>query len=315
MMYVFAIGGLGLLFLGGEWLVRGAVAVSRRFGLSPLLIGMTIVAGCTAAPELVVSLDAALSGSSDIALGNVLGSNIFNVLAVIGVSALVVPIVVRPIELRRDLGVMLASALVVALLAQWGEIGRVVGAIMMLGLVVYIVVSYRWEASHPGDPSAELHEHEAEEFATPPSLRRGAVYLAVGLASLVLGARLLVDGATAIARGFGVSEAIIGLSLVALGTSLPELATSIVAAVRRHADVAVGNVVGSNIFNVLAILGTTAVVRPIDVAERIARVDVWVALAVSAALAVVLLIRGRVGRVLGACFLGGYVAYLATLVA
>jgi cation:H+ antiporter len=262
-----------------------------------------------------VSLDAAISGSSDIALGNVLGSNIFNVLAVIGVSALVAPIVVRPSELKRDVAVMLASAVVVAFLAQWGEIGRVAGTIMLLGLVAYIVVSYRWEAVHPDDPSAELHEHEAQEFATPPSLLRGSIYLVIGLACLVIGARLLVDGATEIARGFGVSEAIIGLSLVALGTSLPELATSIVAAVRRHADVAVGNVVGSNIFNVLAILGTTAVVHPIDVAERMARVDVWVALAVSVALAVVLLVRGRVGRVAGACFLGGYVGYLVTLVA
>ncbi len=313
MMYVYALGGFVLLFGGGEWLVRGAVAVSRRFRLSPLLIGMTVVAWCTSAPELVVSMGAALEGRSDIAIGNVVGSNIFNILGVLGAAALIAPIVVRPSELKRDTAVMIASSLAIALVAQTGEIGRLAGAVLTAGIVAYVVISYRSELKDSKLPSAELHVHESEEIEVPSSVWAGVGYLAGGLAALVVGSRLLIIGATDIALLLGVSEAVIGLTLVAVGTSLPELATSVVAAVRKHSDVAVGNVVGSNIFNLLGILGITSLVRPIGVAEQIARVDVWVMLAIAVALAPLLLIKGRIGRMAGAVSLALYVGYVVML--
>jgi cation:H+ antiporter len=311
-MYIAALGGFALLFGGGEFLVRGAVAVSRRFGLSPLLIGMTVVAWCTSAPELVVSLGAALQGSSDIALGNVVGSNIFNILGVLGAAALIAPIVVKPAALRRDTSVMVASGLALALVALTGGIGRPAGAVFLVAVVAYVWHSYRTEL-HTASPSAELHEHEGEEIRGPATLWVGIANLALGLGMLVIGSRLLITGATDIARTFGVPEAVIGLSLVAVGTSLPELATSVVAAVRGHSDVAVGNVVGSNIFNVLGILGITSLVRPIDVTGQIASLDVWVALGVSLAATALLLVRGRIGRMAGGVFVAAYVAYLAVL--
>ena len=314
-MYLAAVAGFVLLFGGGELLVRGAVAVARRFGLSSLLIGLTVVAAATSAPELVVSVNAALKGSSAIALGNVVGSNIVNVLGVLGVSALIAPIVVKPAEIRRDTWFMVGSLVALAAAALLGVIGRPVGAALLLALVGYVVYSYKTELAEEPAPSAELHEHEAEEVGAPDRLWLGFAYLAAGLAALVIGSRLLVDGATGIARAFGVPEAVIGLTLVAVGTSLPELATSIMAAFRGHSDVAVGNVVGSNLFNALGIIGATALVKPIEVAARMAHVDVWVMLAASLAAVPLLLGRGRIGRLAGALFVGGYVVYTALLFA
>lgn len=314
-MYLSAAAGFALLFGGGELLVRGAVAVARRFGLSPLLIGLTIVAAATSAPELVVSISAALNGSSAIALGNVVGSNTFNVLGVLGISALIAPIVVKPAEIRRDTWFMIGGMIALVAASMLGVIGRPVGAALLLALIAYVVYSYRTELTEDPAPSAELHEHEGEEFTGPQRLWLGLAYLAAGLTALVIGSRLLVDGATGIARTFGVPEAIIGLTLVAIGTSLPELATSIMAAVRGHSDVAVGNVVGSNLFNALGIIGATALVRPIEVATRMAQVDVWVMLAASLAVVPLLLGRGRIGRLAGAVFVGGYAVYTVLLFA
>lgn len=313
MMYVYAGIGLVLLFGGGEFLVRGAVAVSRRFAVSPLLIGMTVVAWCTSAPELVVSLGAALDGRSDIAIGNVVGSNIFNILGVLGASALITPIVVKPRGLRRDTAVMLVSALGLALVAQTGSIGRIAGGILTAGVIAYVWLSYRAESKRPDDPAAEVHLHEAEEIAGPESAWVGIGYFAGGLTALVVGSRFLITGATDIALTFGVSEAAIGLTLVAVGTSLPELATSVVAAFRKHADVAVGNVIGSNIFNILGILGVTSLIKPVGVAEQIATIDVWVMVAVSVLLVPWLLWRGRIDRFSGAAYLIVYVAYVVFL--
>ncbi len=313
MMYLLVLGGFVLLFGGGELLVRGAVAVSRRFGLSPLLIGMTVVAWCTSAPELVVSMGAALEGRSDIAIGNVVGSNIFNVLGVLGAAALIAPIFVRPNELRRDSAVMIMASVAVAAVSLTGEIGRVAGIVFTAGIVLYVYLSYRAELKAPDSPEAELHTDEAAEIDAPQSMWVGFGYFVGGLAALVVGSRLLIVGATDIARTLGVSEAVIGLTLVAVGTSLPELATSVVAAIRKHSDVAVGNAVGSNIFNLLGILGITSIVRPIGVAEQIARLDVWVMLAVAIAAAALLLWRGRLGRVAGSVFLAVYVAYVVVL--
>lgn len=312
-MYLSSLAGFVLLFGGGELLIRGAVAISRRLGLSPLLIGMTVVAGATSAPELVVSVGAALQGSSDIALGNVVGSNILNILGVLGISALIAPIVVKPQTLRRDTAFMVGAVIALALVSMLGRIGPVTGAVMLAGLIGYVVYSYRTELSDKPTPSAELHEHEAEEFAGPGSVWASAAYLAAGLIALVIGSQLLVTGATTIARTFGISEAVIGLTLVAIGTSLPELATSIMAAFRGHPDVAVGNVLGSNLFNALGIVGATAIVRPIIVAPQMAHVDVWVMVAASLAVVPLLLGRGRIGRVAGGVFVAAYVAYTLLL--
>ena len=311
-MYLFSLAGFALLFGGGEFLVRGAVTVSRRLGLSPLLIGMTVVAWCTSAPELVVSLGAALEGRSDIAIGNVVGSNIFNILGVLGAAAIITPIVVDQRALRRDVVVMLASAAALSIVAMSGVIARGPAAVLLVALVLYVGISYRSEARRPTLPSAALHEHESAEVGASGTVRSGVIYLVAGLIALVIGSRLLIAGASEIARTFGVAEAVIGLSLVAVGTSLPELATSIIAALRRHPDVAVGNVVGSNIFNVLGILGITALVRPVGIAEQIASTDVWIMVGVSL-LAAALLWRGRIGRLAAGVFLLGYAVYLVVL--
>lgn len=315
MMYLLTGAGFVLLFGGGELLVRGAIAISLRFAVSPLLIGMTVVAWCTSAPELVVSLGAALEGRSDIAVGNIVGSNIFNILGVLGAAALITPIAVRPTCLRRDVAWMLGSSVALVLIVQTGAIGRAAGALLAIGIAVYVWYSYRAETKSPGQPSAEVHLHESEEIQGPESALLGVAYVGAGLTALVIGSRLLIVGATDIAVAMGVSEAAVGLTLVAVGTSLPELATSIIAAIRRHSDVAVGNVVGSNIFNILGILGLTAMVRPIEVVERIATVDSWIMLAVAVVLAPLLVWRGRIGRVAGVVFLTAYVVYATTLLA
>ncbi|MBE0417239.1 MAG: calcium/sodium antiporter [Coriobacteriia bacterium] len=313
MTYLLALGGFVLLFAGGEWLVRGAVSVSRRMGISPLLIGMTIVAFCTSAPELLVSLEAALRGQVDMAVGNVVGSNIANVLFILGISALISPIIVKPAELRRDTLVMVGSVAVLAGLAMQEVIERWHGGLMIGALITYVWYSY-WTEIYRESPSAELHMHEAGEFAgVTRKLWLGLAELVVGLAALVVGSRMLVTGAGEIARTFGVPEAVIGLTLVALGTSLPELATSIVAVARGHADVAVGNVVGSNIFNALGIIAITALVSPLSVSETIASFDIWVMLGSALLLVPLLLWRGRIGSLAGGAFLVAYVVYIGVL--
>lgn len=315
MSYILLGVGVVLLFGGGEFLVRGAVAVARKMGISPLLVGMTIVAACTSAPELVVSVGAALRGSSDISIGNVVGSNIFNVMSVIGISAMIAPITVDPRGLRRDSAWMMVASVAIAGMALTGAIGRVEGALLLAAIVAYVWISYRREirTTEEEDPSARVHRHEGEEIEGPDKLGVSLGYLAAGLVALVVGAELLVRGATHIAQSWGVPEAVIGLTLVAAGTSLPELATSMVAAFRGHSDVAVGNVVGSNIFNLLGILGVTSLVRPVTVAAQIASLDVWVMVASSLALAVVLVTRGRVNRLIGSGFLIVYISYLVVL--
>ena len=312
-MYLSAVAGLVLLFGGGELLVRGALMLSRRLGLSPLLIGMTVVAWCTSAPELVVSLGAAIEGRPDIAVGNVVASNIFNILGGLGAAAAITPILMDPRALRRDTAAMLASAGALALIATTGEIARVPAAALLVALAVYVTASYRLETRRPSLPSASLHEHESAEIEVTGSTLSGIGYLLGGLAALVIGSRFLIVGASEIARTFGVSEAVIGLSLVAVGTSLPELATSVIAALRRHPDVAVGNVVGSNIFNILGILGITALVRPTGIAEQIVLMDIWVMVGASLVLAATLLCRRRIGRLGGGFLLLCYALYLVML--
>ena len=304
MDYVFVALGLAGLFLGGEFLVRGSVAVARSFAISPLLIGLTVVGFGTSTPELLVSVDAAWRGLPDIALGNVVGSNIANILLILGIAALVWPIAVSGPSVRRDLVVMLAAALILLPFFYLGEVSRLAGAVLVAGLAVYLVVAYLAGRAAPPEPDTE----EGPSLSTGKAL----ALVAVGLVALMIGARFLVDGAVAIARDFDISEAFIGLTIVAVGTSLPELATSLIAAFRRQSEIAIGNVVGSNIFNILGILGVTALITPIPVASRFLSFDLPVMLAASVALALLLLAWSRIGRLAGLGLLAAYILYVFT---
>lgn len=301
MDYVFVIAGLIGLFLGGEALVRGSVGIARRMAVPPLLIGLTVVGFGTSTPELLVSVDAALRGVPDIAVGNIIGSNIANILLIVGVSALVWPIRISGATLRRDTGVMMAATLILIPIFAMGEVARLSGLVLFAGLVMYLA----WAYLRPGPAQADSHAD-----APPASTLASVLWVIGGLIALMLGARFLVDGAVSIARGYGISEAFIGLTIVAIGTSLPELATSLIAALRRQSEIAIGNIVGSNIFNLLGILGVTAMVTPIPVAPRFLSFDLPVLVAVSLVLTGLLLTRPTIGRGVGAVMLAGYMAYI-----
>ncbi len=314
MAYIGVGAGLVLLLFGAELLVRGAVALANRFGVSQLLIGLTVVAYGTTAPELVVSLDAALAGKPALAVGNVVGSNIANVLLILGTAALVCPLACRAGALRRDGPVMIAAALVMVGLGLTGRIVAWHGAIMVAALVGLTVHAYR--AERRGGAAAEMHAQEAAEFAGQPrSPAAMAASVAAGIAAVVVGAHLLVVGAVELAQAFGVSDAVIGLSLVAVGTSLPELATAVVAAYRGHPEVALGNVLGANTFNVLAIMGIVSLVTPLPVPAEIAGFDLWVMLGVTLVFVPWMMTRRRLGRGLGATFLVAYATYIFALYA
>jgi len=299
--YLYILGGLLGLFFGGEALVRGSVGIARRMAIPPLLIGLTVVGFGTSTPELLVSVDAAWRGVPDIALGNIIGSNIANILLIIGVSALVWPIAVAVGTLRRDTGVMVAAAVVLLPLFYLGQIGRLSGLLLFVGLIGYLVWAYR----QPGAAAPE-----ADDVPAPASILVSVLWVAGGLVALMLGARFLVDGAVNIARGYGISEAFIGLTIVAVGTSLPELATSLIAALRKQSEIAIGNIVGSNIFNVLGILGVTAMITPIPVSGRFLSFDLPIMIALSVGFAALLLTRPVIGRGVGMAMLAGYVAYV-----
>ena len=307
--------GLVLLFLGGEGLVRGSVAIATRLGISKLVVGMVIVGFGTSAPELVVSLQAALAGSPDIALGNVIGSNIANILLILGIAALLTPLANEDGGIKREALVMLLAAAALVAALWYGELNRLIGFALLAGLAVHLTLAFLKERRSRADiAEGAAYEHEADEVTDIPlKLPLAILATLAGLGLLVAGAELMVEGSTAIARDFGVSEAVIGLTIVAVGTSLPELATAIVAAIRRHADVVLANIVGSNIFNVLAILGITATIAPIGVSERFLLIDGPIMLLVTL-LAFVILLRARtVSRLIGGGFLAAYCGYILFL--
>ncbi|MCS4504340.1 Inner membrane protein YrbG [wastewater metagenome] len=305
------IGGIVLLALGGEFVVRGALALARRTGVSPLLAGLVIVGFGTSAPEFTVSLDAALQARPDIALANVVGSNIANVLLILGICALLAPLATSRRALWRDGVGMLAASLALPVLLLGGGIGRGDGAVLVLALLGYLAWAYVAETYH-GAASAAVHRDEA---ASVPALRggrgRALVALIGGLALLVGGARLLVISAIALARALDVPEAVIGLTVVAVGTSLPEFAVSLLATLRGQADVAVGNILGSNLFNLLGILGVTALIHPLSAAPRILAVDQWVMIAAAVAVVAFLATRLGLARWEGALLLAGYAVYVS----
>jgi len=309
---LFLLVGIALLTCGGEALIRGSLAVARRLGVSPLLSGIVIVGFGTSAPELVVSVNAAIEGRPDIAIGNVVGSNISNILLILGICAVITPLAVKPLILRRDAVTVVAASILFLVLVLVGgsALGRADAALFLIALVIYLGWAY-WSERFHAAPSGELHQAEAEEFSSAPkSLLWTVIAIVLGLLLLIGGSQVLLIGAIGIAEHFDVPEAVIGLTLVAVGTSLPELSISVIAAIRRHADVAVGNILGSNIFNLLGILGVSALLQPLPVHARILQFDQWVMLGTSSLLLLFLYTGRCVSRLEGGILLAGYGIYV-----
>jgi cation:H+ antiporter len=302
--------GLVVLTIGGEWLVRGASRLAAAFGVSSLVIGLTVVAFGTSAPELAVSLLAAVKGQADIAFGNVVGSNICNILLILGLSAAVSPLIVARKLLISEIPIMIGTAVALVLVSASGRIGRIEGILLVAGLLSYIgwsiVSERRANAARVDEPPPRAERHLA---------RDGGLIL-FGLVGLTIGAHWLVEGATAIARSFGISELVIGLTIVAVGTSLPELATSVIATIRGEREIAIGNVVGSNIFNVLCVIGVSATVAPngLDIAPAAFAFDLPVMLIASFACLPIFYTGHRIERWEGWLFLGYYAAYIVYLI-
>ncbi len=311
------IAGLAVLILGAEWLVRGASRLAAKVGISPLVIGLTVVAFGTSSPEMAVSVQSSLAGQADIAVGNVVGSNIFNVLFILGISAIITPLIVQQQLIRLDVPIMIGVSLLTYFMSMDGVIGRLEGILLFAGIVAYtifLIVQSRRE-------SKAVEAEYAQEFAVkqqtgwkPWVVNIGLVVL--GLVLLVQGSNWLVDSAISIARWLGLSELIIGLTIVAAGTSMPEVATSITAAIKGERDIAVGNVVGSNIFNILAVLGLSGIVAqnglPVSAAAEAFDIPVMIAVAL---ITLPIFFTGRlIARWEGWLFLFYYVAYTAYLV-
>ena len=302
--------GLAALFGGAEALVRGAVGLARRLGVPPLMIGMTVVALATSAPEIVVSLDAVLRGASALMVGNLVGSNIANALLVLGLTALFAPIVVARRSLTTDTLFFCLATAAVAGFAFWGGVNRWAAGGLLALYVTQFIVAYRRESKAEG--ASEIHLHSADDTVPSPRSAGLAVLLALGgLIGILAGAEMVVTGAVEVAGRLGMSEEIIGLTIVAIGTSLPEIAASTVAAYRGHTDVAVGNVVGSNLLNLSAIAGVAGIVAPYRIPDHIRDFDVWILIAASLVIVPALLGRIRLGRRWGLALLAGYGLYLA----
>ncbi len=318
MTWLLLAGGLAVLTAGAEVLVRGASRLAAAIGISPLVVGLTVVAFGTSAPELAVSVQSALRGQADIALGNVIGSNIFNILFILGLSALITPLVVAQQLIRLDVPVMIGVSVLVWALAFDGTLGRLEGIVLAAGAVGYtafLIVGSRRE--HNREVQAEYAEAFTGDPA--PTWRRifaDAALVAAGLVMLVLGSRWFIEGIVELSRALGVSELVIGLTVVAAGTSMPEVATSVVAAVKGERDIAVGNAVGSNIFNILSVLGVAAVVAPagVAVAPGVVAVDMPFMVAVAIACLPIFFTGHTIARWEGAVFLAYYAAYVIYLI-
>lgn len=310
MAYLQIAAGLVLLLGGGELLVRGAVSVATRLGISPLVIGLTLVGFGTSTPELLASVEAALKGAPAIAVGNVVGSNIANILLILGVTAIIAPIYCSPEAFMRDGTILAVVTAVAVLICLATDVGLSVGIALVAALAGYFLLSYRLDRHSPAGP-AGVRTAEANSVAPMRVPLPAALAIAcAGLIAILFGASFLIDGAIELARAIGISQAVIGLTVVAVGTSLPELATSVVAAFRRQTDVAFGNVIGSNIFNILGILGTTAIIVPLEIPAEIRSVDLWVMAAATAILVPAVVTGWRIRRLEGLIFLGCYGAYV-----
>ena len=309
---------LGLIFLiiGAEALVRGASRLAAYVGISPLVVGLTVVAFGTSSPELAVSIKAALSDQANIALGNVVGSNIFNVLFILGLSAIIIPLIVSQQLIRFDVPLMFGVSVVLLLLALDGSLSRIDGALLFSGLLAYICFLIVQSRREQKEIKAEYENEFGVQAEAKRAWMQNLVLIVCGLALLVLGSRWLVDSAVAFAQYMGVSELVVGLTIVAAGTSLPEVVTSIIAALRGERDIAVGNVVGSNLFNIMGVLGLSSIIDPsgIAVASALAGLDIPLMIVVAFACLPIFFTGGVISRQEGVLFLGYYLAYTAYLV-
>lgn len=326
--YISLAGGLVVLIIAGDVLVRGSVGIAQRLGIPNLVIGLTIVAFGTSAPELVISLKAAMEDAGGIAIGNVVGSNIANVLLVLGMPALIAATPCGEDGATRNAMFMVAVTIVFIGLCFFTPIGLLAGIVLLVLLAMFLTASTITARRHrkkqksisAASAGAAVADAEILEDDTlddvedvPDSVWIALVYIVLGLVGLPLGAHFTITGATDIASHWGVSEAVIGLTVIALGTSLPELATTVMAAIRQHGAVAIGNVIGSNIFNLLAIIGITAVVVPIDVPPEVLKLDVWVMLACAVLLAVLAAFRICLGKISGFAMTAAYGLYITTV--
>lgn len=298
--YIMLAGGLLGLFLGGDWLVRGASQIAARFNVPPLIIGLTIVGFGTSTPELLVSLQAAFDGLPGISIGNVVGSNTANILLILGVAGIIAPPIADFLNMRRDLFWMLGAALVMPVIIASGYVGRIEGAALITGLIIYLGLSFRAMRNDP-----------TEALPSDVNLLHAAGFTIAGLIAVMVGAKYLVESATIIARHLGVSEAMIGLSIVAIGTSLPELATTVAAAIKAEREIALGNIIGSNIFNILAILGLTGLIIPIPVDTRFMSFDVPVMICATLLILGLIYVRGEISRIAGGLMILAYIGYIA----
>ena len=313
---LFGVLGLVLLGLGGDVMVRGAVGIAQSLKVSPLFTGLVLVGFGTSTPELVTSIDAVMRGSPGIAVGNVIGSNLANILLILGVTAVIMPIPAKRTSFRRDAPMLALGTLAVLLFALTGTYSRLAGGFLLFLLIGYLLYTYRTERVRPDD-SAELHALEGSLLVRTPARPAWLSLLlaALGLAAIMSGADLLVTASIEVAQQIGIPDTVIGLTVVAVGTSLPELATSVAAAIKRETDIALGNVIGSNLFNILGILGLTAVVHPIAIPPNVVAYDVWILTGVTGLLLFFAFSNARIGRWEGLTFLLLYSGYLVFLTA
>jgi cation:H+ antiporter len=309
--------GVILLIIGAELLVRGAARLAAAIGISPLVVGLTVVAFCTGSPELAVSIQSALEGEADLAAGNIVGSNIFNILFILGLSAMVAPLALKMQLIRIDVPIAILASVLVFAFGLSGSIDRLAGAVLFTGMIAYTVFLV-WQAGR--ERSVAVQQEYAQEYSAKP---RGAaqillngVFILIGLALLVVGSNWMVDGAVAIAGILGVSDVLIGLTIVAAGTSLPEIATSVMASARGERDIAVGNIIGSNIFNILAVLGLTAIVAPngVPITPDLLWVGIPAMIAATAACVPIFYIGMKVTRAEGALLFSFYIGFTLYLI-
>ncbi len=304
--------GLVLLYYGAEFLVSAASALAFRLGITPIIVGCTVVAFGTSAPELVVSLAAVYSKNDGVSIGNIIGSNIANLLLILGMAAVIRPIEVNRDVIKREYPIMLAAIALMVIFGFDGLLSRWDGAILFAGMVAYMAYQFvaATRAMAQGKQVALLSE--LDEVDEKASMGKNTVFLIGGIIGLALGAKVMVDSAVSIAQIYGIPDFLIGISIVAVGTSLPELATSVIAAMKGESDISVGNVVGSNVFNTLLVLGVVASLTQITIGEA-ARLDMWIMLGTAGTIWVLMLITPRITRIHGVVFLSSYVAYMVSL--
>ena len=300
--------GLFLLLISGDFLVRGAIQLSNRMGVSPLLVSLTVVAFGTSAPELIVAIKATLSGSPGLAMGNVVGSNIANILLVLGLPILIMDLKNNITDTKRSFGFMIAASVLFIVFGMSGSFSWVYGVVLLSSLVFFLLDTFRQN-------SKKALNSEILEFQQRVSHSWWTIifFLTLGVIGLPLGADLLVTNASALAKGYGVSDAVVGLTLVAIGTSLPELATTFVAFVRKKAEVVLGNLIGSNIFNLLAIIGITSLIFPVPVDPIFIKFDFWIMLGASVLIAPFILLNIKFNRLYGFVFVALYISYLSVI--